>query len=92
MEISKWCSKAGCLCCDLSLSCSEKGEIMFLSDEMVLGNGVIVLGSEGIRLGNGGNGVVKRCNCVLNGGNERGGLRIRLLPTCVGHEQLQKII
>lgn len=35
MEISKWCSEAGCLCRDLSLSCSEKGEIMFLSDEMV---------------------------------------------------------
>ena len=42
MEISKWCSEAGCLCRDLSLSCSEKGEIMFLSDEMVLGNGVMV--------------------------------------------------
>lgn len=27
---------------------------MFLSDEMVLGNWVIVLGSEGIRLGMGG--------------------------------------
>ena len=44
MEISKWCSEAGCLCRDLSLSCSEEGEIMFLSDEMVLGmgeNGVV---------------------------------------------------
>lgn len=89
MEISKWCSEAGCLCRDLSLSCSEKGKIMFLSDEMVLGNGVIVLGSEGIRVGKWGNGVVKRCNCVLNGGNERGGLCVRLLPTCIGHLQLQ---
>ena len=92
MEISKWCSEAGCLCRDLSLSCSEKGEIMFLSDEMVLGNGVIVLGSDEISVGKGGNGVVKRCNCVLNGGNEKGGLCVRLLPTCVGLEQLQKII
>ena len=53
---------------------------------------VIVLGSEGIRVVKGGNGVVKRCNCVLNGGNEKGGLCVRFLPTCVGHEQLQKII
>lgn len=65
---------------------------MFLSDEMVLGNWVMVFESEGIRVRKGGDGVVKRCNCVLNGGNERGGLRIRLLLTCVGHEQLQKII
>lgn len=54
MEISKWCSEAGCLCRDLSLSCSEKGEIMFLSDEMVFGKGVMVCESEGIRLGMGG--------------------------------------
>lgn len=59
---------------------------------MVLGNGVIVFGSDVIRVRKGGNGVVKRCNCVLNGGNEKGGLCVRLLPTCVGHEQLQKII
>lgn len=54
MEISKWCSESGCLCRDLSLSCSEKGKIMFLSDEMVFGNGVMVCESEGIRLGIGG--------------------------------------
>lgn len=54
MEISKWCSEAGCLCRDLSLSHSEKDEIMFLSDEMVLGNGVIVCESEGIRVRKGG--------------------------------------
>ena len=54
MEISKWCSEAGCLCRNLSLSHSEKGEIMFLSDEMVLWNGVMVCESEGIRLGIGG--------------------------------------
>ena len=44
MEISKWCSEAGCLCRDLSLSCSEKGEIMSWNDVMVLGmgeNGVV---------------------------------------------------
>lgn len=71
---------------------SGMGVIMCRSDEMVFGKGVMVCESEGIRVRKGGNGVVKRCNCVLNGGNERGGLRIRLLPTCVGHEQLQKII
>lgn len=54
MEISKWCSEAGCLCRDLSFSCYENDEIMFLSDEMVLGYGVIVLGSEGIRVRKGG--------------------------------------
>lgn len=59
MEISKWCSETGCLCRGLSFSCSEKGEIMFLSDEMVLGKGVMVCESEGIRLGMGGNGVGK---------------------------------
>lgn len=51
MEISKWCSEAGCLCLDLSFSCSENDEIMCRNVEMVLGNWVIVLGSEGIRLG-----------------------------------------
>lgn len=54
MEISKWCSEAGCLCRNLSFSCSENDEIMFLSDEVVLGKGVIVFGSEGIRLVMGG--------------------------------------
>ena len=54
MEISKWCSEAGCLCLDLSLSCSEKGEIMSWNDEMVFVNGVMVCESEGIRLGMGG--------------------------------------
>lgn len=39
MEISKWCSEAGCLCRDLSLSCSEKGEIMSWNDVMVFWNG-----------------------------------------------------
>ena len=53
MEISKWCSEAGCLCRDLSLSCSEKGEIMCRNDEVVLGNGVMVYESDGIRLGMG---------------------------------------
>lgn len=65
---------------------------MCLSDEMVFGKWVMVCESEGIRIGKGGNGVVERCNCVLNGGNERGGLCVRLLPTCVWLEQLQKII
>ena len=37
--------------CGGSFSCSEKDEIMCRNDEMVLGNGVIVLGSEGIRVG-----------------------------------------
>lgn len=66
---------------------------------MVLGSGwfvlgfvVIVFGSDEIRVRKGGNGVVKRCNCVLNGGNERGGFCIRLLQTRVWLEQLQKII
>lgn len=40
--------------CGGALSHSEKGEIMFLSDEIVLGNGVMVCESEGIRLGMGG--------------------------------------
>lgn len=65
------------------------GVIMCRNDEMVFGKGVMVLGSEGIRIRKWVDGVVKRCNCVLNGENERGGLRIRLLPTCVGHLQLQ---
>lgn len=54
MEILKWCSEAGCLCRDLSFSCSENDEIMCRNDEMVLGNGVMVCESEGIRLGMGG--------------------------------------
>lgn len=65
---------------------------MCRNDEMVLGNGGNRIRKRGNSVGNGGNCVVKRCNCVLNGGNERGGLRVRLLPTCVGLEQLQKII
>ena len=55
----------------------------------MLGNGGNRIRKRGNSVGNGGNGVVKRCNCVLNWGNERGGLRVRLLPTCVGHLQLQ---
>ncbi len=50
MEISKWCSEAGCLCRDLSLSYSEKCEIMSWNDVMVLGMGE--------------NGIVKRGNGV----------------------------
>ena len=57
MEISKWCSEAGCLCRDLSLSCSEKGEIMCRNDEVVFGNWVIVFGSDEIRVWKGENGV-----------------------------------
>ena len=59
---------------------------------MVLENGVIVFGSEGIRIVKGGYGVVNGRNMVGNGGNERGGFCIRLLQTRVWLEQLQKII
>lgn len=59
MEISKWCSEAGCLCRDLSLSCSEKGEIMCRNDEVVFGNGGNRIRKRGNSVGNGGNGVGK---------------------------------
>lgn len=60
--------------------------------EMVCESGKICVVKGGNHIRKRGNWVRNGGNGVRNGDNERGGLRIRLMPTCIGHKQLQKII